>query len=166
MFFFITGFIIYALLMVGTAITVMIFFAPKYGNRTVLVYVTICSTLGSFTVMGCKGVGVAIQQTIHGDNQFTNWMTYIFLAIVVICILVQMNFLNRALDIYNTAVVTPIYYVFFTTCVIVASIVLYKEFFTMSIKEIFGFISGFMTIVTGIFLLNPFTGVDISLNNY
>ena len=165
MFFFMTGFIMYALLMVGTAITVMIFFAPKYGNRTVLVYVTICSTLGSFTVMGCKGVGVAIQQTIHGDNQFTNWMTYIFLAVVVICILVQMNFLNRALDIYNTAVVTPIYYVFFTTCVIVASIVLYKEFFTMSIKEIFGFICGFLTIVTGIFLLNAFRDVDISLKN-
>jgi uncharacterized membrane protein SirB2 len=89
------------------------------------VYVTICSTLGSFTVMGCKGIGVAIRQTIHGDNQFTDWMTYVFLAVVFICILVQMNFLNRALDIYNTAVVTPIYYVFFTTCVIVASIVLY-----------------------------------------
>jgi hypothetical protein len=165
MFFFITGFILYALLMVGTAITFMIFLAPKYGNRTVLVYVTICSTLGSFTVMGCKGIGVAIRQTIHGDNQFTDWMTYVFLAVVFICILVQMNFLNRALDIYNTAVVTPIYYVFFTTCVIVASIVLYKEFLTMSIKEIFGFICGFLTIVTGIFLLNAFRDVDISLKN-
>ena len=76
-----------------------------------------------------------------------------------------MNFLNRALDVCNTAVVTPIYYFFFTTCVVVGSIVLYKDFFTMSKEEIFGFINGFMTIVTVIFLLNPFTGVDISLNN-
>lgn len=133
--------------MVGTAITVMMFLAPKYGNRTVLVYVTICSTLGSFTVMGCKGIGVAIQQTIHGDNQFTDWMTYVFLAVVVICILVQMNFLNRALDVYNTTVVTPIYYVFFTTCVIVGSIVLYKEFFTMSKEEIFSWIKTFLRAV-------------------
>ena len=92
-------------------------------------------------------------------------MTYACVAVLVICIFVQMNFLNRALDVYNTAVVTPIYYVFFTTCVVVGSIVLYKEFFTMSKEEIFGFINGFMTIVTVIFLLNPFTGVDISLNN-
>jgi hypothetical protein len=35
----------------------------------------------------------------------------------------------------------------------------------MSKEEIFGFINGFMTIMTVIFLLNPFTGVDISLNN-
>lgn len=151
--------------MVGTAIIFMIFFAPKYGSQTVLVYITICSTLGSFTVMGCKGVGVAIQQTLHGQNQFTNWLTYVFLSVVVICILVQMNFLNRALDIYNTAVVTPIYYVFFTTCVIVASLVLYKEFFNMSTKDIFGFICGFLTICAGIFQLNAFRDVKISLKN-
>jgi hypothetical protein len=48
------------------------FFAQKYGNGTALVYVTICSTLGSFTVMGCKGVGVAYQQTFHGHNQLKN----------------------------------------------------------------------------------------------
>jgi multidrug transporter EmrE-like cation transporter len=59
-------------------------------------------------------------------------MTYACVAVLVICIFVQMNFLNRALDVYNTTVVTPIYYVFFITCVVVGSIVLYKEFFTMS----------------------------------
>jgi hypothetical protein len=104
------------------------FLAPKYGNRTALVYITICSTLRSFTVMGCKGVGVAYQQTIHGHSQLKNWMTYACVAVLVICIFVQMNFLNRALDVYNTAVVTPIYYVFFTTCVIVGSIVYFKNF--------------------------------------
>ena len=151
--------------MVGTAVAFMIFLAPKYGSKTVLIYITICSTLGSFTVMGCKGVGVAIHQTLAGDNQFTNWMTYVFLSVVVICILVQMNFLNRALDVYNTAVVTPIYYVFFTTCVIVASLVLYKEFFNMATKDIFGFICGFLTICMGIFQLNAFRDVKISLKN-
>jgi hypothetical protein len=78
--------------------------------------------------MGCKGVGVAYQQTIHGHSQLKNWMTYACVAVLVICIFVQMNFLNRALDVYNTAVVTPIYYVFFTTCVIVGSIVYIKNF--------------------------------------
>ena len=123
------------------------FFAQKYGNRTALVYVTICSTLGSFTVMGCKDVGVAYQQTIHGHSQLQNWMTYACVAVLVICTFVQMNFLNRALNVYNTAVVTPIYYVFFTTCVIVGSIVLYKEFFTMSKEEIFSWIKTFLRAV-------------------
>jgi protein-S-isoprenylcysteine O-methyltransferase Ste14 len=97
--------------------------------------------------MGCKGVGVAYQQTFHGHNQLKNWMTYACVAVLVICIFVQMNFLNRALDVYNTTVVTPIYYVFFTTCVVVGSIVLYKEFFTMSKEEIISWIKTFLRAV-------------------
>ena len=75
----------------GTALTV-IFLAPKYGNRSALVYITISSTLGSFTVMECKGVCVAIKQTIHGHSQYKNWMTYACVAVDVICLFVQMNF--------------------------------------------------------------------------
>ena len=37
-----------------------------------------------------------------------------------------MNYLNKALDTFNTAVVTPIYYVFFTTSTIVASAILFN----------------------------------------
>ena len=43
------------------------------------------------------------------------------------CILIQMNYLNKALDIFNTSLVTPIYYVMFTTLTIIASAILFKE---------------------------------------
>lgn len=159
------GFIVFCLILLIISLVFIIALAPRYGSKTVLVYVTICATLGAFTVMGCKGVGVALTQTAKGDQQFTNWLTYVALAIVVICILVQLNYLNRALDIYNTAVVTPIYYVLFTTCVVSLSSVLYKEFFYMGWKDIVTFFLGFITIVGGIFLLNAFKNMDVSLKN-
>lgn len=62
----------------------------------------------------------------------------------------------QALDIFNTSVVTPIYYVFFTTCVILASAVLFKEWQGMSAKDIIGVVSGFLTVVVAIFLLHAF----------
>ena len=37
-----------------------------------------------------------------------------------------MNYLNKALDTFNTAVVSPIYYVFFTTLTIIASAILFQ----------------------------------------
>jgi hypothetical protein len=40
--------------------------------------------------------------------------------------MVQMNYLNKALDIFNTAVVSPIYYVFFTSATLVASSIMFK----------------------------------------
>lgn len=165
LFYLFTGFIVFCLILLVISLVFIIALAPRYGSKTVLVYVTICAALGAFTVMGCKAVGVAISQTYKGDQQFTNWLTYVALAIIVICILVQLNYLNRALDIYNTAVVTPIYYVLFTTCVVSLSSVLYKDFFYMDWKDIATFFLGFITIVGGIFLLNAFKNMDVSLKN-
>ncbi|KAK3099496.1 hypothetical protein FSP39_005322 [Pinctada imbricata] len=158
-------FIIFAISLVAVAVFFIFFMVPRYGQQSALIYIVICSTLGAFTVMGCKGVGVALKETFHGYNQFKNWLTWLLLFVVVSCILVQMNYLNRALDTFNTAVVTPIYYVFFTSCVILMSVVLYKEWNTMTGKEITGDLCGFLTICTGIFLLQAFRDMDVSLAN-
>lgn len=39
----------------------------------------------------------------------------------------QMNYLNKALDLFNTAVVTPVYYVMFTTATCAASMIMMRE---------------------------------------
>lgn len=46
------------------------------------------------------------------------------MQIVAVCVLTQMNYLNKALDLFNTAIVSPIYYVMFTVFTITASVVL------------------------------------------
>ena len=61
-----------------------------------------------------------------GDNQFLHWLTYGFIFAMLFCIMIQMIYLNKARDTFNTAVVTPTYYVCFTTFVVVASSILYK----------------------------------------
>jgi hypothetical protein len=45
--------------------------------------------------------------------------------VVAGCVVTQMNYLNKALDVFNTAVVSPIYYVLFTTFTIAASTCLF-----------------------------------------
>lgn len=46
--------------------------------------------------------------------------------IVVCCVMTQMNYLNKALDLFNTAIVSPIYYVMFTTLTVTANIILFQ----------------------------------------
>ncbi|KAL3880147.1 hypothetical protein ACJMK2_032412 [Sinanodonta woodiana] len=159
------AFIAYGCFMVLVAVVFIIFLAPRYGHKNVLVYIIICSTLGSFTVPGCKGLGVAITETIGGRNQFVNWLTYVLLATTAICIVVQINFLNKALDTYNTAIVTPIYYVIFTTCAITGSLILFQEWGHMTFENILGGVCGFLVIVTAIFLMHAFKDLKISLAN-
>ena len=78
--------------------------APTYGRKNPVVYISICSLVGSVSVMAIKGFGVALKLTFSGNNQFTHPSTYVFAIVIVVCIMVQMNYFNKALDIFSTNV--------------------------------------------------------------
>ena len=54
--------------------------------------------------MAIKGFGVALKLTLNGNNQFSHLSTYVFAIIIVLCILVQMKYFNKALDTFSTNV--------------------------------------------------------------
>jgi len=78
--------------------------APRYGRANPIFYISICSLVGSVSIMAVKGFGVAVKLTFGGKNQFTHPSTYVFGIVVVVCILVQMNYFNKALDTFSTNV--------------------------------------------------------------
>ncbi|KAJ1953070.1 hypothetical protein GGI12_006095, partial [Dipsacomyces acuminosporus] len=128
--------------------------AGRYGRRNPLVYLSICSVAGSLTVTACKAFGIALKLTFAGNNQFVHFSTYFFAAVVGMCIVVQMNYFNKALEQFDTNLVTPIYYVFFTSATILASVALFQGFTDSTNKELASLFCGFMTIFIGVFLLN------------
>ena len=76
--------------------------APKYGKKNPLIYLSICSTVGSISIMAIKAFGIAVKITLAGDNQFTHASTYVFMIVVAVCILTQMNYFNKALSQFST----------------------------------------------------------------
>jgi hypothetical protein len=80
------------------------YFSPRYGTKNPVIYISICSLVGSVSVMAIKGFGVALKLTLAGNNQLTHPSTYVFAIVVVVCILVQMNYFNKALDTFKTNV--------------------------------------------------------------
>lgn len=79
--------------------------------------------------------------------------------------MVQMNYLNKALDVFNTSVVTPVYYVMFTVLVIISSGILFNEWEHMETEDILGCICGFSILITAVFTLNAFKDVNISFKD-
>ena len=97
------GFLIYCIT-VAVFSSVMIYrIAPKYGKKNPLIYISICSTVGSVSVMSVKAFGIALKLTIKGENQFTFPSTYAFMIVTVVCILTQMNYFNKALSQFPTS---------------------------------------------------------------
>ncbi|KAL8128595.1 hypothetical protein V2J09_017750 [Rumex salicifolius] len=108
------GFLVFAFLVLIAVLVLIIYFVPRYGHTHLVVYVGICSLLGSLTII----------------------------------------YLNKALDLFNTAVVSPVYYVMFTSLTILASMIMFKDWATQGGSQIATELCGFVTILSGTFLLH------------
>ncbi|KAJ7514950.1 hypothetical protein O6H91_23G066400 [Diphasiastrum complanatum] len=148
------GFLLYALAVIGVVFILKFQFVPLYGQTHVMVYIGICSLMGSLSVMSVKALGIAIKLTFQGTNQLIYPETWAFSAVVATCIVMQMNYLNKALDTFNTAVVSPIYYVMFTSLTILASVIMFKDWKGQNPAAIASELCGFLTILSGTFLLH------------
>lgn len=160
------SFIIYVIFIAAVSSIIAFYIGPRMGHLNVAVYVVLCSAIGSLTVMSCKALGLAIRDTISGkSNDFGFWLPYVLIITTISFIFIQMNYLNKALDIFNASIVTPIYYVIFTTLVIVASAILFKEWRHMTVENVIGDLCGFCIVIIAVILLNAFQGADIPMND-
>ncbi|VDL99550.1 unnamed protein product [Schistocephalus solidus] len=152
------GFLIYASFIIVAAIISIFLIAPRFGQRNPLVFVFISGSIGSLSVMACKGIGLGIKEAVENGilTVCTQWIFWFFLLGLAFCLSVQLNYLNRALDIFNTSVVTPLLYVFFTAFVLIASAILFKEGSTLTVLDYIGNVVGLTCIVSGIALLTLF----------
>lgn len=148
------GFLFYCLFVAVFSIFMIYKIAPKYGRKNPLIYLSICSTTGSVSIMFIKAFGIALKMTFAGNNQFTHPSTYVFVIMIVGCILTQMNYFNKALSQFSTNIVNPLYYVTFTTCTLVASFLLFQGFNTTSAVNTISLLCGFLIIFSGVYLLN------------
>ncbi|XP_029142527.1 magnesium transporter NIPA3 [Protobothrops mucrosquamatus] len=157
-------FITFAAVISVTSLVLIFGVAPRFGQTNILVYISICSLIGAFSVSSVKGLGIAIKDMLYQKPVFRNPLLYVLAVILVLAVSTQINYLNKSLDVFNTCLVTPIYYVCFTTTVVICSVILFKEWNSMELGDIIGTLSGFFTIIIGIFLLHAFKNVSITWN--
>ena len=117
-------FITYAAVSLISIIVLIYFAAPKYGATYPIVYITICSLVGSFLVLSIQGkstkqtfieflvlgFGSSIIYSIahwEDDNQFLLWQMYVLIAFILLAVVMQINYLNKALNLFSTAIITP-----------------------------------------------------------
>ncbi|KAL2477568.1 putative magnesium transporter NIPA4 [Forsythia ovata] len=148
------AFLFYATLVIGVALVLIFQYIPQYGQTHIMFYIGVCSLVGSLSVMCVKALGIALKLTMSGTNQLIYPQTWAFALVLISCVLTQMNYLNKALDTFNTAVVSPIYYVMFTSLTILASVIMFKDWDRQNPTQIVTEMCGFVTILSGTFLLH------------
>jgi uncharacterized membrane protein len=96
------AFLFYAAAVVGAAIVLIVQFIPLYGQSHVMVYIGVCSLIGSLSVMSVKALGIALKLTFSGTNQLGYPQTWVFTVIVLFCVITQMNYLNKVSESANS----------------------------------------------------------------
>lgn len=148
-------FVSYALLVVLLLITLIVWIAPAHGRSNIMVYVAICSLLGSFTVPSSKGLGV-VRPEAFGQGPSSNRALALFLGLLgtlAVSILIQFFFINKALECFSSNIFEAIYYVTFTSTVILASAVLFKEWTALTLIDSLAMLCGLITVFVGVILL-------------
>ncbi|KAK2460185.1 hypothetical protein APHAL10511_007776 [Amanita phalloides] len=146
------GFLAYGSVLIAASLTIIFYFGPKYGKKQMVWYILVCSMIGGISVSVTTGLGAAIVETAFGDNQFKFWFMYFLMGFVVITLLTEVYYLNVALALFNTAMVTPTYYVIFTFFSMITTIVLFKGL-QSSASQIITLVMGFLVICVGITIL-------------
>ena len=88
------GFLVYAGIIIVGCVAVALWVAPRYGKKSMLVYLTICSLIGGLSVVATQGLGAAVVAQIGGTPQFNQWFLYVLLVFVVATLLTEIIYLN------------------------------------------------------------------------
>jgi drug/metabolite transporter (DMT)-like permease len=90
------GFLSYAGVVIVACVVIALWLGPKYGKKTMMVYITICSLIGGLSVVATQGLGAAVVAQASGKygGQFKEWFLYVLLVFVVITLLTEIIYLN------------------------------------------------------------------------
>lgn len=97
------GFLSYAGVIILGSAAVAWFVAPKYGKKSMLVYLSICSLIGGLSVVATQGLGAAVLAAINGESQFDKWFLYVLFVFVIATLLTEIIYLNVSFDLLPTA---------------------------------------------------------------
>jgi drug/metabolite transporter (DMT)-like permease len=88
------GFLSYAGVIVLVCAFIALWAGPRYGKKSMLVYLSICSLIGGLSVVATQGLGSAIVAQAGGKPQFNQWFLYLLLVFVVGTLVTEIIFLN------------------------------------------------------------------------
>eukprot|EP00003_Mantamonas_plastica_P029202 TRINITY_DN687_c1_g1_i2.p1 TRINITY_DN687_c1_g1~~TRINITY_DN687_c1_g1_i2.p1 ORF type:complete len:463 (+),score=138.78 TRINITY_DN687_c1_g1_i2:139-1389(+) len=123
------------------------------ADKYVIVNIGICSLIGSITVMSSKGVSTFLRLTIGGHSQLNQPIFYFLVLIAAATAVLQVRFLNKAMEKFGSTEVVPVFYVTFTMCSIAGGIVLYREFAKIGFIQLVGFFIGCCCTFAGVYLI-------------
>lgn len=106
---------------------------------------------GGYTALSTKGVSSLLTFTFW--HVITFKVTYLLAFILVFSAIMQIRYINRALQRFDSTQVIPTQFVLFTLSVIVGSAILYRDFESFTAKRASKFVGGCLLTFLGVYFI-------------
>ncbi|GAA93742.1 uncharacterized protein L969DRAFT_42854 [Mixia osmundae IAM 14324] len=145
------GFIVYAIVSL-VLIGILSFLSTRpVADRWIIIDVGLCALIGGFTVLTTKAISSFLN--IIFLDMFREWITYPILLILVLTAVAQVNYLQKALQRFDSREVVPTQFVCFTLSAIIGSAVLYRDFANADFQRVLNFCFGVGIVFGGVRVL-------------
>lgn len=141
----------------------------RYGDKFVLIDLSLCALAGAFTVLSTKALSSFLNLMFldtyvstlplflfahplwhnHFHSSFTQPITYPLLLILISTAFLQVNFINKSLQRFESRVVIPTQYMTFALSSILGSAILYGDFRGMEFEKLLNFGFGCLVSAAG-----------------
>ncbi|KAL4980161.1 magnesium transporter NIPA-domain-containing protein [Aspergillus desertorum] len=132
-------------------IIVLIWSSRDYGRRTILIDVGLVGLFGGYTALSTKGVSSLLSYTLWHVITFP--ITYLLVFILVFSALMQIRYINKALQRFDSTQVIPTQFVLFTLSVIIGSAILYRDFESYTALRAGKFVGGCLLTFLGVYFI-------------
>jgi len=152
-------FLLYSILSIVFMILLTFLSQTKYGDRFVLIDLILCALAGSFTVLSTKALSSFLNSLGLFQTFFKfYYLTYPLLFILLSTAFIQVNFINKSLQRFESRIVIPTQYITFALSSVLGSAVLYGDFKGMTPQELLNFAFGCLISALGVYLLTRDSG--------
>ncbi|KAF8538844.1 magnesium transporter NIPA-domain-containing protein, partial [Trichophaea hybrida] len=133
-------------------ILILMRLSSRFGNKTIIIDLGLVALFGAYTVLSTKGISSLISSSFYHIFQYP--IAYLFTFVLVSTAILQVKYINRALQRFDSTQVIPTQFVLFTISVIVGSAILYRDFETVNRERMLKFITGCSLTFVGVYLIS------------
>ncbi|KAI5790250.1 magnesium transporter NIPA-domain-containing protein [Geopyxis carbonaria] len=130
----------------------LMYCSNRYGHKSICIDLGLVALFGGYTVLSTKGISSLISSSFYHIFQYP--IAYLFTFVLASTAILQVKYVNRALQRFDSTQVIPTQFVLFTMSVIVGSAILYRDFETVSQDRFSKFASGCILTFIGVYLIS------------
>jgi uncharacterized membrane protein len=121
-----------------------------------LSYPALSGTIGAQSVLFAKCLVEMIVDAVHSSQSrfYERWQSYLIIAALIVCIVLQIKWLNDGLIRFDASFEVPVFQAFWVVLSVTSGMIFYREYSTMDVPQLCLFFLGVTITVTGVVMLS------------